>query len=94
MADHVIHISEAEAASNFADVLARVRAGAEVVIESERGKLPVAVIHAPAPPRRTISECIALLPEDSTAIMDADFAKDVEAAIESHRESLTPPAWD
>jgi len=90
----VIHISEAEAASNFADVLARVRAGAEVVIESEPGKLPVAVIHAPAPPRRTISECIALLPEDSTAIMDADFAKDVEAAIESDREPLTPPAWD
>lgn len=46
MADHVIHISEAEAASNFADVLARVRAGAEIVIES--GKLPVAVIRAPA----------------------------------------------
>ena len=92
MADHVIYISEAEAASNFADVLARVRAGAEVVIES--GKLPVAVIHAPAPPRRTISECIALLPEDSTAVMDADFAKDVEAAIESHREPLEPPAWD
>jgi antitoxin (DNA-binding transcriptional repressor) of toxin-antitoxin stability system len=92
MADHVIHISEAEAASNFADVLARVRAGAEVVIES--GELPVAVIHAPAPPRRTISECIALLPEDSTAVIDADFAKDVEAAIESHREPLEPPKWD
>jgi len=94
MADHVIHISETEALSNFADVLARVRAGAEVVIESECGKLPVAVIHAPAPPRRTISECIALLPEDSTAVMDTEFAKDVEAAIESHREPLTPPAWD
>ena len=40
MADHVLHISEEEAAHNFADVLARVRAGAEVVIES--GKLPVA----------------------------------------------------
>lgn len=83
-ADPVIRISEAEATSNFADVLARVRAGAQVVIES--GTLPVAVIHAPAPPRRTISECIALLPEDSTAVMDADFAKDIQAAIESHRE--------
>jgi len=92
MADHVIHISEAEAVSNFADVLARVRAGAEVVIEI--GKLPVAVIHAPVAPRRTISECIALLPEDSTAVMDADFAKDVEAAIQSHREPLEPPSWD
>ena len=92
MADHVIHISEAEAAGDFAGLLARVRAGAEVVIES--GKLPVAVIHAPVPPRRSIAECIALLPENSTAIMDADFAKDVEAAIESHREPLEPPAWD
>ena len=68
------------------------RAGAEVVIES--GKLPVAVIHAPVPSRRSISECIALLPEDSTATIDADFAKDVEAAVESHREPLEPPAWD
>lgn len=92
MADHVIHISEAEAVSNFADLLAQVRAGAEVVIES--GTLPVAVIRAPVPPRRTISECIALLSENSTAVMDADFAKDVEAAIESHREPLEPLSWD
>ena len=92
MADHVIHISEAEAAGDFAGLLARVRAGAEVVIEN--GTLPVAVMHAPVPPCRSISECIALLPEDSTAVMDADFAKDVEAAIESHGEPLEPPAWD
>jgi antitoxin (DNA-binding transcriptional repressor) of toxin-antitoxin stability system len=92
MADHVIHISEAEAASDFARLLAWVRAGAEVVIESD--KLPVAVVHAPTQSRRTISECVALLPEDSTAVMDADFAKDVEAAIESHREPLETPSWD
>ena len=92
MADHVIHISEAEAASDFAGLLTQVRAGAEIVIES--GKLPVAVIHAPVPPRRSISECIALLPEDSTATIDADFARDVEAAVESHREPLEPPSWD
>jgi hypothetical protein len=54
----------------------------------------VAVIHAPIPPRRSISECIALLAEDSTATIDADFARDVEAAVESHREPLEPPAWD
>jgi len=94
MAEHVVHISEEEAASDFASVLARVRAGVEVVIESAGNKLPLAIVHLPVPPRRTISECIARLPEDSTAIMDADFAKDVEAAIESHREPLEPPAWD
>lgn len=93
MADRVLHISEEEAASDFASVLARVRAGVEVVIESA-SRLPLAVMHSPPPPRRTISECIALLPADSTAVMDADFAKDIEAAVASHREPLEPPAWD
>ena len=58
MADHVIHISEAEATSNFADVLARVRAGAEVVIES--GKLPVAVLRPAEPHVRLLSESLRL----------------------------------
>jgi antitoxin (DNA-binding transcriptional repressor) of toxin-antitoxin stability system len=92
MVAHVIHISESEAAGDFAAILARVRAGAEIVIES--GKVPVAVIHAPVPPRRSIAECIALLPEDSTATIDRDFANDVEAAVKCHRESLEPPAWE
>ena len=92
MAQTVIHISEAEAASDFASLLARVRAGAEVVIEHD--SQPVAVVH-PAPlARRTISECIALLPEESTATIDPDFAQDVAAAVASHREPLNPPAWD
>ena len=92
MAKHVIRIPEGEATADFASVLARVRAGAEVVIE--HGAEPVAVVRAAQPRRRTISECIALLPEDSTATIDPDFAKDVEAAILSHREALNPPAWD
>ena len=83
MAHPVIHISEAEAASDFASVLARVRAGAEIVIESESGKLPVAVIHSPVPPRRSISECIALARkhEEETGespVLDPDFTADVE----------------
>jgi len=44
--------------------------------------------------KRKISECLARLPKDSDTVMDAGFAKDVEAAIESHREPLEPPAWD
>jgi antitoxin (DNA-binding transcriptional repressor) of toxin-antitoxin stability system len=92
MADRVIHISEAEAASNFSALLARVRAGAEIVIE--RDAQPIAVLRSPTPPRRTISECIALLPEDSTATIDADFAKDVEAAVASHREPLDASVWE
>ena len=93
MSKRVIHISESEAAAtDVATLLARVRAGAEIVIEKD--KRPVAVLHLPEPLRRTISECIALLPEDSTATVDADFSKDVEAAVASHREPLSPPAWD
>ena len=96
MAKPVIHISEIEAANNFASLLARVRAGAEVVIEHD--KLPVAVIHALAPPRRTISECIALAKahEEETGevpIMDADFAADIEEIIRN-REVWDPPTWE
>jgi antitoxin (DNA-binding transcriptional repressor) of toxin-antitoxin stability system len=93
MADRVIHISEAEAASNFAGVLARVREGVEVVIES--GKLPVAVLRPAEPHVRLLSESLRLAKEHaSTATLDGDFARDLEAAINSHRERLNPPAWD
>jgi antitoxin (DNA-binding transcriptional repressor) of toxin-antitoxin stability system len=93
MPKHVIHMSEKEAATtNVATLLAHVRAGAEVVIEN--GARAVAVVHPVEPVRRTISECIALLPESSTATIDPEFLKDVEAAIESHSEPLNPPTWD
>lgn len=93
MADDVIRISEAEAARNFSAVLARVRAGAEVVIES--GKLPVAVLRPVESNVRLLSESLRLAKEHAcAATLDEDFAKDVEAAIQSHREPLDPPAWD
>ena len=92
MAKNVIHISEAEAASDFATLMARVSAGTEIIIEKD--KRAIAVLHPAEPVRRTISECIALLPEDSTATIDADFPKDVEAAVARLREPLNPPAWD
>lgn len=87
----MFRISEFDAARDFAGLLARVRAGAEVVIES--GACPIAVLRTPAPPRRSIERCISLLPADSTATIDGDFASDVEAAV-AHREPLNPPAWD
>jgi len=93
MSKRVIRISESEAtATDLAALLASVRGGAEIIIEKD--KRPVAVLHLPELLRRTISECIALLPADSTATVDADFSKDVEAAVASHREPLSPPAWD
>ena len=87
-----IYISEADAVRDFAGLLAHVRMGAEIVIEN--GAYPPAVLRTAAPPRRSIEECIALLPADSPATIDEDFASDVAAAIDAHRESLNPPAWD
>ena len=92
MESQVLHISETELAKNIQSILRRVETGAEIVIE--RNMEPVAVLRAATPPRRKISECIALLPADSTATIDPDFAKDVDAAINAHQESLEPPAWD
>ena len=92
MAKTVIHVSEAEAASDFATLMTRVRAGAEIVIEKD--KRAIAVLHPAEPVRRTISECIAILPEDSAATIDPGFSKDVEAAVASLQEPLNPPAWD
>ena len=95
MADRAIHISEEEAARDFAGLMNRVRAGAEVVIESESGKLPVAVLRPAEPHVRLLSESLRLAKEHaSTATLDGDFARDLEAAVNSHREPLEPPEWD
>lgn len=96
MAKHVIHVSEADAASDFKSLMARVRAGAEIVIEHDAQ--PVAILHPAEAVRRTISECIALakIHEDETGkapILDSDFASDVEEII-SHRKPWNPPAWE
>jgi antitoxin (DNA-binding transcriptional repressor) of toxin-antitoxin stability system len=93
MADRVIHISDAEAASDFAGLLARARAGAEVVIES--GKLPVAVLRPAEPHVRLLSESLRLAKEHaSPAALDEEFAHDLDAVIGSHREPSNPPTWD
>jgi prevent-host-death family protein len=94
MAKHVIHISEAEAASDFASLMARVRDGAEVVIEQDAR--PVAVLRSAEPqPGRLLSESIALAEaHGSTVTLDGDFGRDLEEIINSHREPLNPPAWD
>jgi len=88
------HISEAEAARDFAAVMARVREGAEVVIESEA--LAVAVVRPPAKPRgRLLSEAIAKAEaRGSTVTVDEHFGRDVDEAIKSHPEPMNSPSWD
>ena len=96
MADRIIHVSEAEAVSDFAGLLTRVRAGAEIVVES--GRLPVAVIQPPAVARRTLSECIASskareAETGEDTVLDVDFAADMEDILK-HRPTWDPPAWE
>jgi antitoxin (DNA-binding transcriptional repressor) of toxin-antitoxin stability system len=93
MAKDVIRVSEAEAASDFAALMARVRAGAEVIIEN--GERPVAVVRPAEPPVRLLSESLRLAREHgSKATLDEGFGRDLEEIVNSHREPLNPPAWD
>ena len=93
MGKRVIHISEAEAASDFPSLLARVRAGAEIIIE--RDAEAVAVIRPAEPHVRLLSESLRLAKErGSKTTLDGDLARDLEELVKSHREPLNPSAWD
>lgn len=92
-----LRITEAELARDIHAVLARVRDGDEVVVEQDHR--PVAVIKTPQGPGRKLSECIALAKAFEAKlgyapVPDADFAGDVQAAIDARREPLNPPSWD
>lgn len=89
----VIHISEAEAVRDFAGLLARVRAGEEIFIEKEAS--PAVVLRvATKRPLRLLSESLRLAKEHgSTATLDGDFGRDLEAVINSHPEPLEN-LWD
>jgi antitoxin (DNA-binding transcriptional repressor) of toxin-antitoxin stability system len=87
-----LHITEAELVRDITSVLDRVQSGTEIVIE--RNHKPVAVLRAAEPRRRKLSEIMASLSEHSTATVDADFEKDVQAFIDGHRAPLNPPEWD
>jgi antitoxin (DNA-binding transcriptional repressor) of toxin-antitoxin stability system len=92
-----IHISEDEAARDFAGLMARVRAGAEVVIENANS--PAVVLRAAEQPRgRLLSESIALAEDHARElgyepVMDAEFAADMEEII-ANRKPRDTSAWD
>ena len=92
-----VRITEAELTRDIHAVLAQVQEGVEVIVEQDHR--PVAVIKTPQGPGRKISECIALAKAHEeklgyAPVPDADFAKDVQTAIDAHRAPLNPPAWD
>jgi len=91
-----IHISEADAVRDFAGLLAHARLGTEIVIESVN--YPPMVLRTAAPPRRSISESIALAEARTKElgykpVMDADFAADLEEIIRNRKPRDTS-AWD
>ena len=61
-------MSDAEVAGNFGAALEKVRQGLEVIVEHDNR--PIAVLKATETPRRTVSEILALMPKDSTAVID------------------------
>jgi antitoxin (DNA-binding transcriptional repressor) of toxin-antitoxin stability system len=89
----VIHISEADAARDFVSLLARVRAGEEVMIGPEAA--PVAVLKpADGPYVRKLSESLRIAKERGSKVtLDGGFERDLEDVIASHPEPLKNP-WD
>ncbi len=86
-----IRITEAELVRDIHGLLAKVQAGVEVIVEQDRR--PVAVIKTPHAPGRKISQCIALAKafEEKLGyapVPDPDFAKDLQIAVDAHREPL------
>ncbi len=87
-----IHISQAEAERDFSGLLERLDENTSFIIEN--GPLPGALLQAAPPRKLSLRERIAMLPADSQARMDHDFARDVHAGIDSHREPLDATLWD
>ena len=82
----------AEAARDFAGLLARVRAGAEIIIDD---KLPAVVLHVSGENYvRRLSESLRLAKEHGSAVtLDEDFGRDLEEIINNHPEPLRGE-WD
>jgi len=97
-----IHISEAEAAANFAALMAHINAGEQVVIE--RDSKPVAVLTPSAtsmPPRetRTVNETLerfkALEAKRGESLrMGSDFADDMDEILRNRKPSVYENWWD
>lgn len=73
--------------------LAKVQNGVEIVIEQDHR--PVAVLKPSQPAGRMISEIVAeLKARRSNAVIDDNFARNIEEGIEAQRQPWTPPSWE
>ena len=88
-----VRITESELARDVHGVLEKVQQGVEVIIEQNHRA--VAVIKASKSAGRLISEVLAdLKARGSTAVIDDEFARDIQEGIKAHREPWNPPSWD
>ena len=80
MSTPAIRVSEADAANDFPSLLARVRAGAEVVIG--RNAETVAVLRPAAPNLGLLSESLRLAQErGSDTTLDDEFGRDLDTVV-------------
>lgn len=90
----VVHISRIEAASDFDGLMARAANGDEIHIESN-ARVVAKLLPADAPRPRLLSESLKILKERGSSVtLDGGFSSDLEEIIRSHREPLSPSAWD
>jgi antitoxin (DNA-binding transcriptional repressor) of toxin-antitoxin stability system len=88
-----VHMSESELARDLHAALSRVQQGVEIVVE--QNDRPVAVLKSATPAGRRLSEIVAdLKARASSAVMDEDFARDIEEGIQARRDPWTPPSWE
>ncbi len=91
-----VHIPESEAVRDLPNLLARARAGEEIVIEKKDS--PDIVLRVAAPSHRSISESIALAEARTRElgykpVMDADYAADLKEIIRNRKPRSTS-AWE
>jgi antitoxin (DNA-binding transcriptional repressor) of toxin-antitoxin stability system len=88
-----LHMTEEQLARDLHAVLAKVQQGVEVVIEQDHKA--IAVLKPSEGAGRKLSEIIAdLKARGSDAVMDEDFARDVQEGIDARRDPWNPPSWD
>ncbi len=89
----VIHISEAEAARDLPGLLAKVRAGEEIRIDS--GSESFDLIRTPAREKsgKILDLIAALEKQGAMATLDPGFADDVEDGMRRHREEKRYDPW-
>ena len=90
----IVHISEADAVRDFADLLAKVRAGEEIRIDSDTAT--VAILHAPDHPvqKKTLTEAIRLAElRGSSVTLDDNYSRDLDTVISNHEHEGTRNPW-